>query len=441
MPSAAQAVLTSWSFPTCITALNLLTAVLYLRGWRVLRRSLPGRFTLARLLAFVGGLVLLQIALTSPIDAFDPFLLFDHMLQHMLLMMIVPPLLLLGDPVMPLLHGLPRWGVRFVFGPILRSRPMVLLGRTLTYPPVALLLISLAMIGWHLSGPYELALRSPPWHEVEHATFLIASLIFWWSVVQPWPSQSRWNSWMLPVYLLLADFVNSAVSAFLTFSDRVFYPSYLRVPRLGGISALNDQVAAGAMMWVIGSFAFLIPAAAITIRLLSPARPRPERASRGPVPAPASASKFLLALALVLPLAAIGYGLLAPDRVDIDGDVVRAQESSGPFHITVFTAPDPVPSGEFEVSFLVQDENNRTVILDSDVQVAVEPDGTVNSNPPFVRATRDQAQNKLLEAAAIELPAGGTWTLRILVRRGSEQGSIACQLRVASPVGHPSDGM
>ena len=347
MPSVARAVLASWSLPPWITAINLLTALLYLRGWLALHRSLPSRFTIARLAAFVCGIGILQIALASPIDTFDPFLLTDHMLQHMLLMMIVPPLLLLGDPVMPLLHGLPRWATRFVFGPLLRSRPIVLFGRSLTYPPIALLLISLAMIGWHLSAPYELALRSPGWHRVEHASFLISSLIFWWPVVQPWPSRPRWNSWMLPVYLLFADFVNSAVSAFLAFSDRVYYGSYLLMPRLGGITAQNDQVAAGAIMWVIGSFAFLIPAAAIIVRLLSPMQPRIWRQPRAELPELRIGPRLLLALAFILPVAAIVYGLVAPGKIDIDGDVARAQATSGPFHISLFTEPDPVPSGEY----------------------------------------------------------------------------------------------
>jgi putative membrane protein len=438
VPSATQAVLASWSFAPWITALNLLTALLYLRGWLTLHRSLPSRFTTPRLTAFVGGIGILQVALASPIDAFDPLLLTDHMLQHMLLMMIVPPLLLLGDPAMPLLHGLPRWAARFVFGPMFRLRPVVLLGRVLTYPPIALLLASLAMIGWHLSAPYELALRSPGWHEVEHASFLISSLIFWWPVVQPWPSRPRWNPWMLPVYLLLADFVNSAVSAFLAFSDRVYYPSYLLVPRLGGISAQNDQVAAGAIMWVIGSFAFLIPAAVIVLRLLSPARPRIERQTRAELPEPGMASPFLLALAFILPVAAIAYGFVAPDRIDIDGDIVRAQKVSGPFHISVFTSPDPVPSGEFEVAVLVQGENTSSVILDSDVEITVETSEAASGKLEFVRASRDQAQNKLLEAATVELPKDGTWVLHIAVRRGSDQGSLMCFVQVGSPTG--SDG-
>ena len=439
MPSVVQAVLASWSFPPWVTSLNLLSALLYFRGWYSLHRTLPSRFTAARLVSFVAGIAILQTALASPIDAFDPFLLTNHMLQHMLLMMIVPPLLLLGDPVMPLLHGLPRWLARRAAGPILRWRPIVLLGRVLTYPPFALLLVSLAMVGWHLPAPYELALRSPGWHEVEHATFLVASLVFWWPVVQPWPSRARWNSWLLPVYLLLADFVNSVVSAFLVFSDRVYYPSYLLVPRLGGISAQNDQVAAGMVMWVIGSVAFLIPAAAIVVHLLSPEPPRARQADRAHLLELPAISSVLLALALLVPAAAACYGFFAPEKIDVDGDIVRAQEVSGPFRISVFTAPDPVEAGDFEVAVLVQDARNSSVILDGDVELNVELSGKSVANPEFVRATREQAQNKILQAASLDLPNAGETVLHVAVRRGSDRGQITCLLHVAAAsAGAPS---
>jgi cytochrome c oxidase assembly factor CtaG len=440
MPSVAQAVLASWSFPTWVTATNLLTVVLYLRGWFVLHGLLPTRLTAVRLAAFIAGISILQIALASPIDAFDPFLLSDHMLQHMLLMMIVPPLLLLGDPVMALLHGMPRWAIRSAFGPTLRFRPVVLLGRLLTYPPIALLLISLAMIGWHLPALYELALRSPGWHEVEHASFLFSALIFWWPLVQPWPSRPRWNPWMLPVYLLLADLVNSAVSALLVFSDRVYYPSYLLVPRLGGISAQNDQVAAGAIMWIVGSFGFLIPAAAITVRLLSPARPRVERPPSVSSREPKMASRFQLSLAAILPLAAIGYGLLAPDKIDIDGDAIRMQENAGPFHIAIFTAPDPIPSGEFKVAVLVQNPITGSVILDSDVEIAAEPIEGPKTDSRSGRAGREAAQNKLLAAGTLELPQSGRWMLHVSVHRGDEQGSLACPLEIAPRLSRGNPG-
>lgn len=435
MQSVAQAALASWSFPPVVTALNLLTALLYIRGWSELRRVMPSRFTPGRLACFLSGIATLEIALASPIDTFDPFLLTDHMIQHMFLMVIVPPLVLLGDPLIPLLRGLPRWIARNVLGPFLAWPALGRLGALLIDPPVALLLLSAAMVGWHLPAPYELALRSPGWHEIEHACFLVTSLLFWWPVIQPWPSRPHWPAWAMPVYLLLGDFVNSVVSAFLVFSGRVLYPWYLAVPRLGGISVQNDQAAAGAVMWVIGSFAFLIPAAIITVKLLSP-QPPPVVRRRLPAPASSRLRRSLLpALMLALPLAALACAWLAPDTVDLDGDVVRLQGASGPFQVSVFGEPGSLAAGPADLAVLVQDRDSGEVILDADVDLAVQPAG---DPPTIVRAASAQSTNKLLEAATIDLPSAGALSLRVSVRRGSDQGTLATTLDVAPPAAESS---
>src|SRR5580704_14114952 len=119
---------------------------------------------------------------------------------------------------------------------------------------------------------YELTLRSPTWHIVEHACFLSSGVLFWWPVIQPWPSRPHWPEWAMIPYLLLADVQNTVLSAFLTFSDRVVYPTYGLVPQFPGMNPLSDQHAAGAIMWVPGSIVYLIPAAIIAMRFLSPRR-------------------------------------------------------------------------------------------------------------------------------------------------------------------------
>ena len=428
MSPVTQAVLASWSFPPYATALILLTALLYLRGWLALRVAMPTRFTLLRLSSFLAGLAVLEIALASPIDAFDPFLLTDHMIQHMLLMMIVPPLILLGDPEIPLLHGLPRWASQRVVGPIVSSSPVRWLGNGLANPALAWLLLSVAMLGWHVPAAYELALRSPAWHEVEHACFLVTALLFWWPVIQPWPSRARWPRWTMPIYLLLADFVNSALSAFLAFSDRVLYPSYLAVPRLWGISAQTDQAAAGVSMWVIGSFAFLIPAVWLTVELLSPSAPQPERPPR-PEPSDVRVKRpVLAALTVALPLAALAYGWFAPDTIDIDDATVRFQSVLGPFHVSVFGPRDPIEPGDCDISVLVQDARSEEPILDADVDVSLQASNSAAGAP--VRATRQQSSNKLLESASTELPSSGSWQLQVSVHRGSEYAAVSSTLQV-----------
>ena len=272
MPSPAQAVLLSWSIPPAATFALALTTLIYLRGWLLLRRAGVPYLPLWRAASFVIGMLSLWIALASPLDTFSSFLITAHMLQHMLLMMVAPPLLLLGAPLIPLVRGLPIFAAREFAGPFLNWRIATRLGNALIHPAVALIIMGTAMFAWHTPRLYELALASSGWHEVEHACFFVASLIFWWPIIQPWPSVSKRPRWILVPYLLLGDLQNTLVSAILVFSDRVLYPSYAAMPRLFGFQALPDQAASGAIMWVMGSTVFLIPATVIAVQCLSSRR-------------------------------------------------------------------------------------------------------------------------------------------------------------------------
>ena len=107
---------------------------------------------------------------------------------------------------------------------------------------------------------------------MEHASFLGAGLLFWWPVVQPWPSTPRWPEWTIPLYLFSATLPCDALSGFLTFCDRVIYPSYISAPRVFGLSPLEDQECAAALMWVAVTLILLIPAVLVTLKILSPGK-------------------------------------------------------------------------------------------------------------------------------------------------------------------------
>ncbi len=273
MSPLADAVLRSWSVSPWLVALLLFTMAIYLRGWRDLQSQMPARFPRWRAVAFAAGLATLFLAIASPLDAFAFLLLPVHMAQHVLLIAVAPPLLLLGSPTHPLLRGLPADAAKSALGPFLAWPALRRFGAWLAHPLVGAFALVAATWGWHVPAAYELALRDPAWHAVEHASFVIAGLLFWWPVVQPWPSRSRGSRWVIVPYLLLADLQNTALAALLVFSDRVLYPSYAQAPRLGSLSALDEQALAGLLMWVPMSIAYLVPAGAITLRLLSPARP------------------------------------------------------------------------------------------------------------------------------------------------------------------------
>ncbi|TCK74238.1 cytochrome c oxidase assembly protein [Acidipila rosea] len=268
-----------WDTPPVATAALVLAGVVYWRGWRRIRRTRPSLFPDWRLGCFLAGLFALLLALASPLDTLDDKLLTMHMMQHLVFMSVAPPLLLLGAPVVPMLRGLPRPVIRRVIGPIFRWRIVHALQKLFSSLAFAWLAMNLFYLGWHVPAAYELALRSENWHDVEHACFFFTSLLFWWPIIQPWPSRFRGSRWVLLPYLLGADLVNTALSAFLCFSARLLYPSYANGPQVFGMSPMNDQVAAGALMWVLGSMIFLAPIMLITLQMLSPRRQSPATGS------------------------------------------------------------------------------------------------------------------------------------------------------------------
>jgi putative membrane protein len=239
----------------------------YARGWWRVRRRRGEELPAWRVVCFSLGLISLWIAICSPIDALDDILLAAHMTQHFLLMSLAPPLIVLGAPTVPLLSGLPR-PVLPVFAHIFRARWVHAVRDFVVHPLVAWIAMNVAYVLWHAPVMFELALRSENWHTVEHLCFFLTSLAFWWVVIQPWPSHPLWSRWAMIPYLLSADLVNTIVSAFLTFSGRVLYPTYEKAPRVCSLSAVSDQAAAGTGMWFFGSLVFLLAAVWVTYGLL-----------------------------------------------------------------------------------------------------------------------------------------------------------------------------
>jgi cytochrome c oxidase assembly factor CtaG len=274
MSDAVRKIFADWSLPIWLTLSIAVTAIVYICGWLAIRSTRPAQFTDVRLISFLSGLAVLWLAIGSPLDGFADALLSAHMVEHLLLMSAVPMLLLYGLPAVPLLRGLPVPLTQWIAGPLLRSTALRRLGKWLVTPAIASLLMNVGYLGWHVPAAYDLALESETWHVVEHLCFLTTSLFFWWYILQPWPAKKRPNDWGALVYLALADIVMTMLSGFLAFCDRPVYPYYVAHPNPFGIPVLQDQVLGAVLMWVLGSFAFLVPAMVITVRLLSPSRAR-----------------------------------------------------------------------------------------------------------------------------------------------------------------------
>jgi len=260
-----------WSFSWGLTFALLAVAVFYVWGWRRCRAEFPKAISVSRLVAFLSGLLFVWIAVGSPLGALDHQMLAAHMVQHLLLMAVAAPLILLGAPAVPFLHCLPQSLIRRG-ATSLRNPWVQWLKRTVTHPMFCLFAPSIALIAWHVPVLFELGMRSPAWHAVQQASFFATGILLWFPVIQPWPSVARWPRWMIPLYLFFATLPCDALSAFLTFCDRAIYPSYHNGSALLGLSPLADQQLAGSLMWVCVTFIYLFPAIGITIRILSPSR-------------------------------------------------------------------------------------------------------------------------------------------------------------------------
>jgi putative membrane protein len=277
--------LTSWSFFTDAVLVGF--AFIYLRGWYRLSKVRQSEATVWRASAFLGGELLLFAATASPLARLDHQWLTAHMVQHLVLMTLAAPLILLGEPGLMFLNSLPAHFDTAALGRLLRYAPIHRIGRGLTNPVFCWFAGTVCVIAWHIPGLFDLSMRSGVWHGFEQASFFDTGLLFWWPVIQPWPSIARSHRWAIPLYLFLATLPCDALSAFLTFCGRVVYPTYASSPQFFANIALADQELAGAMMWVWVTFAYLIPAVVITMQTLSAVetpRQEPVRA-RWPTPA------------------------------------------------------------------------------------------------------------------------------------------------------------
>jgi putative membrane protein len=252
-----------------LTIIFVITVMVYLRGWFQLRRTPFIVISPWASISFVAGLFLIWIAVASPIAALDHELLTVHMLQHLLLMTLAPPLIWLGNPVKVLLHALPHPFVNRHFAPASLWPWVKRGGSALGNPKFCWLAASAVLVIWHIPAIFALVLHSEAMHLMEQGSFLATGLLFWWPVVQPWPSIST-PDLLIILYLFLATIPCDILSGFLVFCDRVVYPAYLSSSHLFGLSALGDQQFAAALMWTCVTVVYLIAGAVVTMHLLSP---------------------------------------------------------------------------------------------------------------------------------------------------------------------------
>jgi putative membrane protein len=255
--------------PVLLVILLVFASVGYLRVWLSLRSESRRPTPVWGACSFFLGLLLVWAACGSPMAAYDHSLLTFHMINHLLLMTIAPALILLGEPLQVFWIGTPplaKTALRRLF----QRAPVRWIGRLGTNPALCWIVSAATLLAWHLPSLFTLGMSSQTWHIVEQFSFFAAGILFWWPVIQPWPSPSAAPRWSLLLYLFLATLPCDILSGFLAFSDRVAYTVYLSAPRMFGFSVLEDQQCAAALMWTCVTFIYLVPAVILCSRLLAP---------------------------------------------------------------------------------------------------------------------------------------------------------------------------
>jgi putative membrane protein len=244
--------LAAWSLDPSLVYVAA-AAVLYLLGSRGTWRPAPLHAT-----AFFAGLLVIVIALNSPIDVYADQLFWVHMIQHILLLTVAPPLILLGRPWPRMWRALPLGPRTEVARTVARSSWTSPL-RALTRPLPAWILFNLTLVAWHIPAAYDATLTSGTVHALEHAMLFFTGLLFWAWVIDAGPLRPRLAWPQRIAYTAGAMVVGWLLAITLVLVPHPLYSYYANLAsRPGGISALTDQQLAAGVMWVLGSVAYTV---------------------------------------------------------------------------------------------------------------------------------------------------------------------------------------
>jgi len=266
-----------WTFDAGPLAAMAVGAVVYVRRFRTARAEAGGRGAgPVQALAFGGTAVALLAALVSPIDRLGEDYLFSaHMLQHVLLGDIAPLLLLLS-----LSRVIMRPATRRLTGLERRLGP-------LATPPAFIALWLAFVYLWHIPAMYDAARGHPATHALEHACFFTAGVAVWWPLIQPVPMRRRMTGMQPLLYIFAAKVGLAALGLYLTWSTSVAYDYYQHVPRIWGLSAIEDQNAGGALMLVEQSLVLVTVMVVLFVRMLAHSEEEERRRERLEDAAPA----------------------------------------------------------------------------------------------------------------------------------------------------------
>ena len=265
----------------------VLTSVLYVRGYGASRRSAKSGATKAapavkpwQGACFAGAMLALAVALVSPLDALGSSLLTAHMAQHLLLLVVVPPLLVLSAPGYVLAWSLPlpaRRGLALTWNRSGWQRGWATIAAVLFTPLAALLVYTGTVWLWHAPNLYQAALANEAVHVFEHATFLAAAYLFWSVLLAPL-GRHRANRGVAAAMVFGASVQGSALGALMAFSPTPWYAAYAATTPAWGLTPLGDQQLAGVVMWMpVGTVYVILACLLVWLWLRDPAPPSVSR--------------------------------------------------------------------------------------------------------------------------------------------------------------------
>jgi cytochrome c oxidase assembly factor CtaG len=247
--------LTAWNWEPSIIIGTALIVGLYLYGIGPLRRKyqLATEVKRGQVVAFLLGVFIMFLALVSPLDELgDSYLFSAHMVQHLFITLVGPPLLLIGTPA-------------WLLQPLLRKRAVFLIARVLTFPALAFLLYNADFWLWHAPPLYNATLENQGVHILEHVTFIVFGILNWWPIFSPSEELPRLSLGGQILYIFLTGMPTVALGAGLTFFPPLYAP-YLAAPRIWGLSAAVDQQLGGLIMWIPGNIFYIVIVSIIFIQ-------------------------------------------------------------------------------------------------------------------------------------------------------------------------------
>ena len=194
---------------------------------------------------FMTGLAVLLVSLNGPLhELSDTYLFSAHMVQHLVLTLVVPPLLIAGTP-------------GSMFRQALRYPAVARVARVVSKPVACYAIFNVVLAVWHLPVLYNLAIAHHPVHIAQHLMFLVAATLMWWPLMSPLPELPRLPYPMQMLYCFLMTIPMSVIAIFITYADEVLFPGYASAPRVWGVSPMQDQLFGGLIMWIPGGLFFV----------------------------------------------------------------------------------------------------------------------------------------------------------------------------------------